>query len=73
MRTQNPTTKCRGCNAEIAFVGTRSGKLMPIDADSLNDEDIEILGRVGERLQYEHGRHEPHHATCPEAVKFRRK
>ena len=73
MRTQNPTTKCRSCDTEIAFVETRSGSQMPVDADSLDDEDIEILGRVGERLQYEHGRHVSHFATCPDAYKFRRK
>lgn len=40
-------TRCRGCNERIVFLPTSSGKMMPIDADTLDDEDEE----------YVHGKH----------------
>ena len=71
---QNPTTRCSKCDAKIAFTVTSSGKWMPVDADSLNDEDVELLGRVGgEKVEYRHGDHMSHFATCPEADSFRKK
>jgi len=64
MRVQHPTTKCRRCEAEIGFCETRNGKLMPVDAESLTDEDIEIMGRVVERVDYRYGEHVSHFDTC---------
>jgi len=71
MRVQHATTKCRSCEAEIAFVKTKRGKAMPVDAESLTEEDVEILGRVGEEVAYRHGEHVSHFSTCPDADKYR--
>lgn len=67
MRTQKPTSSCRSCGAEIGWVVTSKGKNMPVDAESLSDEDLEVLGRVGEKLDYRHGEHISHFSTCPES------
>lgn len=72
MRRQNATSKCSGCGAEVGWVITKRGKRMPVDAESLTDEDVEILGRVGESLDYRHGDHTSHFGTCPKAGEFRR-
>jgi hypothetical protein len=72
MRTQKPTLPCRSCGQEIGFVKTKKGKNMPINAESFTDEDLEILSRVGETLDYRHGEHESHHATCPHAGDWRK-
>lgn len=55
-------TRCRACRKQIIFLKTASGKAMPVDADTVEPEDGE----------FEHGRHESHFATCPQAGSFRR-
>lgn len=72
MRVQRATTKCRACEAEIAFVKTKRGRSMPVDAESLTEEDVEILGRVGDSVEYRHGEHVSHFSTCASASSFRR-
>lgn len=56
--------RCRGktCRARIIFLETRSGKKIPVDADTVEPDD-EV---------YEHGRHVPHHSSCPDVEDFRR-
>lgn len=71
MRIQRATTQCRACKAEIGFVVTRRGKNMPVDAESLTEADLEVLGRVGEKVEYRHGEHVSHFNTCPNAKEFR--
>jgi len=63
--------KCRDCPTEIAWTKTRAGKNMPVDADSLTEEDVETI-RAGEELPYRHGEHVSHFETCPAAAKFRK-
>ena len=72
MREHKPTGPCRACKAEIAFVVTRKGKHMPVDAGSLSAEDLELLSRVGEKVPFRYGDHISHFATCPQAGEFRR-
>jgi hypothetical protein len=72
VRTQRATTQCQKCKAEIGWVITRNGKNMPVDAESLSEVDIEILGRVGEKVEYRRGEHVCHFETCPNAKEFRR-
>jgi len=54
--------RCRSCRARIIFLPTSAGRVMPVDADTVDEED-EV---------YEQGKHVSHFATCPEANKFRR-
>ena len=72
MREQRPTTPCRACGEDIAFVVTRAGKKMPVNADSLSEEDVELLRLVGQTVDYRHGEHESHFSTCIKADEFRR-
>jgi len=54
--------KCRKCNAEIVFLRTATGKMMPVDANTVKPGDV----------NYEHHKHTSHFATCPEADRFRK-
>jgi len=72
MRVQSPTSRCRGCNAEIGWVVTKNGRRMPVDASSLNAADLEVLGRVGDSLPFRYGEHVSHFSTCPNVKDFRR-
>ncbi len=71
-RTESPTTKCRECDAEISFVRTRRDKQMPVNAESLTEEDVEVLSRVGGVVDYRHDDHESHFATCSDPDRFRK-
>ena len=64
--------KCReyACQAEIVFLTTKWGNLMPVDAESLTDEDCELLdGR--EQVEFRPGEHVSHFSTCIAPDKFR--
>lgn len=71
MRTHPP--KACDCGTQIAFVLTRKGKHMPVDADSLSEEDVELLNRPGQSVDYRHGDHVSHFTTCPKAKEFRKR
>jgi hypothetical protein len=75
MRFHSPTTQCRGntCGEQIGFVKTRAGKSMPVNAESLSDEDIAALSRVGGSVDYRSGEHIPHHSTCCDVESFRKR
>jgi len=55
----------------MGWTKTKRGKNMPVDAESLTDEDLEILGR-GEALDYRHNDHVSHFDTCPDRDDHRR-
>lgn len=55
--------RCAACQARIIFLLTSSGKKMPVDADTVDEED-EV---------YEHGKHVNHWGTCPNADQFRKR
>jgi hypothetical protein len=54
---------CRSCNAEIVWIKTKAGKLMPLDPPVLT-----VVTDQGETVR---GR-ESHWATCPGAGEHRR-
>ena len=65
---------CResSCGESIFFIVSARDpkKLVPVDADSLNDEDLEALDR-GEEITFDRARgHVSHFTTCPAASKF---
>lgn len=55
-------TRCRSCNARIIFLATAAGKMMPVDADTVEPEDEE----------FDTKRHESHFVTCPNAGHHRK-
>lgn len=63
--------KCNRCEQEIAFLKTASGKTMPVDAESLSEEDVELINR-GDQPEFRYNDHVSHFATCPAAAEFRR-
>ena len=54
--------KCRSCGADVIFIRTKKGKLMPVDAATVEREDYD----------FDAARHVSHFATCPDAAKHRR-
>jgi hypothetical protein len=54
--------RCRSCNARIIWFETAAGRRMPVDADTVEAEDVEL------DLQ----RHVSHFATCPDANRHRK-
>lgn len=67
----NNLTYCSACDAAIAFLKTKSGKPMPVDIETVNEQEKQKLVN-GEDVPFEFGRHISHFATCPEAKKFRK-
>lgn len=80
-------SRCRSCNAEIAWIETKSGKMMPCNYETINivpDKQGDTLavteqGEVIKGFQvgdtHEGGyeiAHISHFATCPAADKFRK-
>ena len=75
--------KCKSCGAEIRFLNTAEGKLMPVNAAIVTYE-IEAGGPttfLGPGGYIERGRmivggsrigYIPHWCTCPDADRFRR-
>lgn len=70
--------KCQSCKAEIIFCLTKKGNLIPVNFNSLTEDDRRwLLNRTKEfyntPLGYRYGEHIPHFATCPNANQFRKK
>lgn len=57
-------SKCKGCGAEITWIKTKAGKLMPC-----NSEKSTIVTEQGEIVVG----HVPHWATCSKANEFKEK
>lgn len=55
-------TRCKSCQARIVFLQTGTGKMMPVEADSVEADDEAFDAK----------RHESHFAKCPAASKHRR-
>lgn len=69
---------CRSCGAEMRWVTTRAGKPMPIDPDERSDGNIVIESDGKARVlppgdPYTGPRYMPHHATCTEPDRWRKK
>lgn len=56
-------TRCRSCHAKIIWFKTEAGRLMPVDADTVEAEDDKL----------DLSRHISHFATCPNASQHRKK
>lgn len=55
-------SKCKNCGKELVFLPTKTGKVMPVNKESVETGD-EI---------YIHGKHISHFSDCPGASGFRR-
>lgn len=72
--------KCRSCGAPIIWVETANAKLIPLDAEPVEDGNITLgisgLAYVGENawpLFTEGNRYKSHFETCPQAKSGRKK
>ena len=54
--------KCKGCGAEILWIKTKAGKIMPCNTDKTT-----IVTAQGETIIG----HVPHWATCPKSKDFK--
>lgn len=63
---------CKACKKEIYFLKTNSGKLIPVNAETLNDSELHDLQNNMQRL-FDSDRHVTHFTDCPKSNKFRRK
>jgi hypothetical protein len=67
------TKTCREASCGVEFVWLDSvkspGKFVPVDVDTLSEEDVELLER-GEPVAYDERRHVSHFRTCTEANTF---
>ncbi len=73
---------CRSCKAPLLWVRTAAfDSLMPLDADPVPDGNIVLIdgkahvmkGDLFEPFIDDRPRYKSHHATCPEADKWRKK
>ena len=76
---------CKGCGAEIFFIRTKLGKLMPVDEKPVpyyKGNDVKIITEDGNVIsgsldgpedKFEGFGYISHFAACPKADKFRRK
>jgi hypothetical protein len=63
--------QCKACHAEIIFVPTSKGNIMPLDAEP---EKRCVLTRTAKGSIVEMvDTYIPHFVTCPQAAKFRKK
>jgi len=62
---------CESCKKEIAFLKTKSGKFIPVNIDSLSNQEKQKLSE-GKRIFFQFTRHTSHFATCPNASIFRK-
>lgn len=61
-RHERRIVRCRSCNARIVFLLTASGKRMPVDADTVEQDDEEFDG----------SHHISHFSSCRDRDKWRR-
>ena len=61
-RHEKRIVRCRSCRGMIIWFDTAAGKRMPVDADSVEPQDQELLI----------GKHISHFDSCPESKKWRK-
>ena len=58
------------CKAEMVFLkNPKSGKMVPVDVDSLSEEDVQELEAERE-IQWDNARHVSHYKTCKDPQRF---
>lgn len=74
-------SNCRACGAPMIWAKTVNGSLQPFDAEPSEKGNVVIKDGIAHVIKEdlfseeapEGQRFMPHHATCPEAKKFRKK
>lgn len=56
-------TQCRSCGADIVWLKTQRGKNIPVDAEDVVDEEVEV---------FDPDTMTTHFATCKDADKWRK-
>jgi hypothetical protein len=69
---------CRSCGADVVFVPTPKGKLMPLDPDERSDGNVVIEADGKARVlpagdPYTGPRFVSHFSTCPDAPAWRKR
>lgn len=68
--TGRKVVQCRGCQANIIFVVTKTEALMPLD---VQPQRLVVLNEDGRTIKEIVLGYIPHHSTCPNADRFRGK
>jgi hypothetical protein len=69
--------ECRSCGAAIRFVFTAMGGRMPLDLEPVDDGPVVLRGNTAYVIKRDEDvpkgepRYVPHHATCPDAKRWR--
>jgi len=66
--------RCKACGERIIFLITKNKKWIPVDMDSISEEDISYMASRNEDdplLEFKYGEHITHFTTCPNADDFR--
>lgn len=63
-------SRCRSCDASIVWMITNTGSRMPVDADSVDESELEWFN--GSPV-FDPQEHESDFATCPNANQHRRR
>ena len=64
----------KACGKEICFLKTSKGNTMPVNAESISQDDKDFINsNLGDILFNPKKGHISHFVDCPEAKKFRRK
>lgn len=67
-----PVSRCRSCDESIVWMRTNTGKNMPVDADTVDEADLETTEDGAPLFDHQKG-HVSHFATCPHADEHRRR
>jgi len=62
---------CRSCGKKIVFLPTPKGKVLPVNWDSIDADDLKTFNR-DEPVLFRHGKHVAHFSDCPDAQQFRK-
>lgn len=66
-------SRCSSCDEDIVWMKTANDKLMPVDVDSVVEEDLTWVTHDGRPIPlFDQGEHLPHFATCEHADRHRR-
>lgn len=65
-------SRCRSCDARGVWMLTSEGKNILVEAESIDEADLEFDGATGKPLFNQKAGHEAHFANCPDAAKWRK-
>ena len=65
---------CKACGKEIYFLKTSKGNMMPVNAESISQDDKDFMNSNLEDVLFDPKKgYISHFVDCPEAKEFRRK